>query len=109
MMPDLKIDLDAVRAIGSDLKSLAGEFEGANVRSDALAEAVGHSGLSDAVRSFAHSWDDTREDMLEGIKGLGEAAGVIADVFAQTDADLEAAFDAPAAPAPASTGPRGPR
>ena len=108
-MPDLKIDLEAVRAIGTDLHSLAGEFEGANVRSDSLADATGHPGLADAVRSFAHSWDDTREKMLEGIKGLGEAATVIADVFAQTDADLEAAFDAPASPAPASPVNRGAR
>ncbi|HEX5857127.1 MAG TPA: hypothetical protein VFY91_03365 [Microbacterium sp.] len=105
-MPDLKIDLDAVRAIGSDLQSLAGEFEGANVRSDGLADAVGHAGLADAVRSFAHSWDDTREKMVEGIKGLGEATTVIADVFMQTDADLEAAFDAPAPSSPVNRGAR---
>lgn len=101
-MPDLKIDLESVRAVGTDLGRIATEFESASVRSDRIAEATGHDGLAEAVRSFAHSWDDTREDMLESVRGLGEATSAIADVFEQTDAELAAAMagtsTAPASP-----------
>lgn len=102
-MSDLRIDTEQVRAVGSGLTRIAAEFADANVGSDRIAEAVGHAGLADAVRSFAHSWDDTREDMTESIKGLGEATSAIADIFEQADGELAAAMDGtstvPAAPA----------
>ncbi|MCR2799925.1 MULTISPECIES: hypothetical protein [unclassified Microbacterium] len=101
-MPDLKIDLEQVRAVGTDLGRIAREFESANVRSDRIAEATGHDGLADAVRSFAHSWDDTREDMLESVRGLGEATTAIADVFAETDVELASAIEDAAAATPAT-------
>ena len=90
-MPDLRIDLDRMRMVGDDLHRVAREFDGADVRSDGIAEATGHPGLADAVRSFAHSWNDTREEMTGGITALGDAAAAIAEAFTQTDADLAAA------------------
>ena len=92
-MADLRIDTERVRAVGTGLTRIAREFEQANVRSDRIADATGHDGLADAVRSFAHSWDDTRSDMTESIKGLGEATTAIADVFEQADQELAAAMD----------------
>ncbi|MEU1971203.1 hypothetical protein ABZ477_06095 [Microbacterium sp. NPDC019599] len=91
-MPDLRVDLERMRAVGADLNRVAHEFEGADVRSDGIADATGHPGLADAVRSFAHSWNDTREEMTGGIRALGDAASAIADGFGQTDADLAAAI-----------------
>jgi hypothetical protein len=91
-MADLRFDLDAVRDIASDLRTIASEFRDANVGSERIADATGHPGLADAVRSFAHSWDDTREEMLGTIEGLGEATDAIADAFAQTDSDLADVF-----------------
>jgi hypothetical protein len=92
-MPDLVIDLTRMRAIGSDLGVIAREFETANVHSDDVADATGHPALADAARSFAHSWDDTRGDMTETIRGLGETATAVADAFERVDGDLAAAFD----------------
>ncbi len=95
-MPDLRVDIDRMRSVGLDLARIGGEFESANVRSDSVADATGHDGLAEVVRSFAHSWDDTREAMVGGIKGLGEASTMIADAFTQTDSELARALTEPA-------------
>lgn len=110
-MADLRIDTERVRSVGTGLARIANEFANANVRSDRIAEAVGHDGLADAVRSFAHAWDDTREDMTESIKGLGEATSAIADIFEQADQELAAAMDGTSTVPPAGGGghPGGPR
>lgn len=108
-MTDLRVDTERVRAVGTGLTRIATEFRNANVRSDRIAEAVGHGGLADAVRSFAHSWDDTREDMTESITGLSEATLAIADIFEQADQELAAAMDGTSTVAPAATATGRPR
>ena len=99
-MSDLKIDTARVRAVGTGLARIAHAFENANVHSDQVAASVGHDGLADAVRSFAHAWDDTRADMTESIAGLGEATNAIADTFEQADQELAAAMDGSSTVAP---------
>ncbi|MFT4136587.1 hypothetical protein [Microbacterium sp.] len=101
-MADLRIDTERVRSIATGVTGIAREFEGANVHSDSIADAVGHEGLAAAIRSFAHSWDDTRKDMTESIRGHGEATAAIAETFEQADAELAAAFDEQPASAPAA-------
>lgn len=87
-MADLVVDTTLLSDLGNDLGRVATEFSEANVRSDTIADAVGHDGLSDTVRSFAHGWDDTREDMVEQITFLSDAATSIAEVMAETDIEL---------------------
>lgn len=101
-MSSLRIDTDRMRSVGSDLGRIAGEFESANANTADLADAIGHDRLAEAVGSFARSWDDTREAMTGGIKGLGEASTTIADAFTQVDSDLARALTDPA---PASARP----
>lgn len=98
-MTDLRIDLHAMRAVGADLTAIAAEFQDTNVRSDRITDAAGHDGLADAIRSFAHKWDDTREDMLENVRGMSEAAVAVADVFEETDSSLARALTDPPTPA----------
>ena len=97
-MTDLRVDLESLRAVSTDLTGISREFADANVHSDRIADAAGHSGLADAIRSFAHSWDDTRGDMLESIQGLAEASNAVADIFTETDAELARALTAPPPP-----------
>jgi uncharacterized protein YukE len=100
---DLQIDPQAIRDLGTELSSVASEFKGANSHSDRVASAVGHSKLSDAVKDFAHEWDDTRAGMVDDITTLSKAATAIADGFEQTDQQLAKALTDPpkAAPTPA--------
>lgn len=100
-MPDLQLNPADVRALGSNLSSIATEFSDANARSDRIAASVGHSGLEDAVKDFAHEWDDTRESMIDDITTLSKTSNAIADAFEQTDTQLgKALTDAPSAPIP---------
>lgn len=92
-MADLVVDTTVLSDLGSDLGRVATEFAEANVRSDAIAAAVGHDRLSDTVRSFAHGWDDTREDMVEQITFLAEATTAIAETLVETDSELACSLE----------------
>ncbi|MFT4108298.1 hypothetical protein [Propionicimonas sp.] len=81
----LIVEVDAIRTMGNDLKSVAAEFDGANANSDVIADAVGHPGLAEEVRDFAHGWDDTRAKMVEAMKALGDAAITVADNWVDLD------------------------
>jgi uncharacterized protein YukE len=91
-MADLKLDLDAVTELGTNLTRVADEFEDANAHSDRIAEAVGHDHLAKTVRDFAHKWDDTRGKMTENLRLLADSATQVADAFTQTDADMAKAL-----------------
>ena len=112
-MSDLVVDTTALSDLGTDLARVATEFSEANVHSDTIADAVGHERLADKVRSFAHGWDDTREDMVEQITFLSEAATAIADTLIETDGQLacslEDAGDGSLTPTPAPSGTPGSR
>lgn len=92
-MADLRVNLEALHALGADLAGIAAEFREANVASDAIAQATGHDGLRGAVRDFAHGWDDTREDMVGDVEVLAEVAVAIAEVFTDLDGQLAAALE----------------
>jgi len=92
-MDGLVVDTDALRDLGTDLARVATEFAEANVRSDRIAAATGHERLAETIRSFAHGWDNTREDMTESITFLAEASTAIADVITETDAELACALE----------------
>ena len=92
-MADLRIDMAALDALGSDLAGIAAEFREANVASDAIAEATGHDGLREAVRDFARGWDDTREDMVGDVEVLAEVSAAIAEVFTDVDGQLAAVVE----------------
>ncbi|HEV6953754.1 MAG TPA: type VII secretion target [Promicromonospora sp.] len=92
-MADLRVDLDAVRELGSSLTVVADEFEGANANSDRIAGAVGHEGLAGVVRDFAHKWDDTRGKMTENLRKLAEASTQVAQAFTEVDSELGKALE----------------
>jgi hypothetical protein len=102
-MADLKVDLDAVRELGSSLTTVANEFENANANSDRIAGAVGHEGLAGVVRDFAHKWDDTREKMTENLRMLADSSTQVAEAFTDIDQQLaDGVTGDGSAPAPTS-------
>lgn len=92
-MSDLRMDVAAVTELGESLTIVADEFENANTRSDGLAESVGHDGLAEAVRSFAHNWDDKRAKMTENLVALADAASTVATTFTDADSELARALE----------------
>lgn len=99
-MADLRVDLDAVRELGSSLTSVANEFENANTNSNRIADAVGHEGLAEVVRDFAHKWDDTRAKMTENLRMLADSSTAVADAFTDVDTDLAKGIEGEDASAP---------
>lgn len=100
-MTGLRVDLGSLHALGSDLAGVATELEGANGRSDRVSDAVGHGGLADAVRGFAHGWDDRREKIVAEVRTLGQMASGVADQLSALDGELAGALTDPA-PQPAT-------
>lgn len=105
-MTDLKLDLDLLGQLKSDLEAIVGEFKGADDFSDAVADATGHDGLSGHVRDFAHKWNDKRKKMTESVESLSKSVAGVTDGFTKVDAGLATALedaaksqDYPAAPA----------
>lgn len=66
------------------------------MRSDRIAEAVGHDGLAEAVREFAHGWDDRRTELTRKVRALAAAAATTAQAFTEVDAELARALEEPA-------------
>lgn len=97
MSGQLRIDLNMLRDVGEGLARVAVEFDEANTNSETIADAVGHDGLADAIRSFAKDWDDTRAAMVNDIVIASNSAVGIADGFDGKDKELASAFDRPAA------------
>lgn len=97
-------DVDALAQLGQDLSLVGGEFANADVNSKRIADAVGHRGLAETVRSFADSWDDTREKMTESVQGLAEGATVLAESLIELDEAEANALTGAASPDTAGVG-----
>lgn len=91
-MDRLRVDTGLLRETGSQLRVVANEFHNANANSDDVAAAVGHSELGEAVRSFAHNWDDTREKMIKEIGTLAKAATGVGEAFDQLEQEFAASL-----------------
>jgi hypothetical protein len=91
-MDALRVDTALLRTAGTQLRVVADEFQQANANSDDAAEVVGHRDLAEAVRSFAHNWDDRRAKMVEKIGALAESATTVGDAFEELDKEFAAAL-----------------
>jgi hypothetical protein len=92
-MGDLELDTRDLEECGRSLRHVQQELQHAQAVADNYAATIGHPRLADRLRDFAGNWDDTREEMLESIKGLGDAAKGIADAFEDIEAHLVAALE----------------
>ncbi len=91
--PDIKIDLESLTTLASNLSSIIAEFTDANDRADAVAKATGEEGLQDRVETFARNWDIRRKDMIEDLEVLKSNIAGIAENFTAVDADLADALE----------------
>lgn len=88
----LNYDGAVMTALWADLVAVKAALSSATDDASALADAVGHAVLAARVRSFSTTWDDLRDDLVESIGGLAEAALQIDDAFGATDSDLQASL-----------------
>ncbi|GAA1715869.1 hypothetical protein GCM10009809_10010 [Isoptericola hypogeus] len=90
---DLSIDMDELRTLAEDLKTIKEEFEGADDHAEDAANATGHDGLRDKVNDFADKWRIKREEMTENVVKLQGIVQQISDTFTQVDTELAKALE----------------
>lgn len=81
----MQVEVEAIAKLGEDLIAVATEFDAANAKSNEIADAVGHPELAQAVKDFAHGWDDKREKIAKATRALGDAATQVAKTWKDFD------------------------
>src|SRR4051812_36038724 len=92
-MDHLKLDLERLKALNSDLDGIYQEFKGADHFSDSVATATGHNGLAGAVHDFAHAWNEKRPQMQDGVHKMQQKLTTVTDGFTKIDSELAQAMD----------------
>ncbi|WP_371164399.1 hypothetical protein ABYF32_01590 [Buchananella felis] len=87
VLQSIRVDVGALGTIGASAKTIASEFESANTNSNTIAAAVGHGGLSETVRGFAHDWDDKRQKFIDALKAFSDASLAVAHGWINFDQD----------------------
>lgn len=102
MAEHLKVDLDQVDRVSTNLHSIARKLESAQADADQLASAIPVEELADASIDFAGKWDDRRKELIEQVTSLQEEARAFVEAFTQVDSELAAALTRPPQAAPAA-------
>ncbi|CAN5120125.1 hypothetical protein BH09ACT3_BH09ACT3_16840 [soil metagenome] len=92
-MADVHIDFGKLARTRRDLEHAVRVFEDTERFSDAVAGTVGHSGLADTVQSFADSWNDRREDLIEQLTLVHDFVDAVHDSFVELDERLAKGVD----------------
>ncbi|MBD7957352.1 hypothetical protein H9651_06850 [Microbacterium sp. Sa4CUA7] len=96
----LKIDLDEVGQVSTNLATIVRRLESAQADAERLAAAIPVRELADAADDFAGKWDDTRRELIEEVSALKEQARAVADAFTDIDSQLVDALTRPPQQAP---------
>ncbi|WP_423922286.1 hypothetical protein ACPEEZ_02460 [Frigoribacterium sp. 2-23] len=94
----LTVDGGSLERLWSDLIAAKSEFDSADRNAADAADACGHVGLADRVRSFSASWDHTRSKLADAIGDLATAAKAINDGFSDVENELVSVLDPGATP-----------
>jgi len=90
---DLSIDMEALKVLAKDLKTIADEFQNADDNSEHAADATGHDELRDKVNDFADKWRIKREEMTGNVVKLQGIIQQVVDTFTQVDTELAKALE----------------
>jgi hypothetical protein len=90
---DIKLDLARLKELSDDLKAIYAEFHGADDFSNTVADATGNDHLHDAVRDFAHAWNEKRPKMADAVHTLQMGYDSVTEHFTKLDTDLAAALE----------------
>lgn len=88
----LRYDSTGMRSLWNELRTVRAEFDNADEHSGAAAEAVGHAGLADRVRSFSSGWDGMRGELSDAIGRLAETASKLDEAFNESERALAASM-----------------
>lgn len=113
-MADVRIKIDTLARIASQLDAIVSEFENATSQSEELEADIGNpygrGDLRDKAQDFEERWDDKRDELKESLKELQEHVKGVVDGFENWDSETALQFQssnsiqAPGAPGGAPSG-----
>ncbi|UXN26239.1 hypothetical protein N8D74_04980 [Curtobacterium flaccumfaciens] len=84
----IKLDLDLIGNLASDLSRLHSDFDHVAATADDYETGVGSSTITSAIAEFGSNWDIRRGRLMESIKAVAEMAESAHEGFTQTEMDL---------------------
>ncbi len=94
MSGELRIDMDELHGIWSDLLRVSATFDNIEAVSGRIEGAVGHHGLEKRVHEFSSGWNLRRERITKTLDVLWKAMQVIETSFETVDGKLAEAAGA---------------
>ena len=95
-MADVKIKVETLSRIATQLDSIVNEFENATSQSEALEADIGNpygrGDLRDKAQDFEERWDDKRDDLKDSLKELHEHVKGVVDGFENWDSETALQF-----------------
>lgn len=88
----LRYDSTDLHALWSELRTVRTAFDSSEEHSGLAADAVGHAGLADRIRSFSSGWDGMRDDLSDAIGRLAETASTMDETFDESERALAASI-----------------
>ena len=97
-MADVKIKIETLSRIQTQLNAIVDEFENATGNSEALEAAIGNpygrGELRDKAQDFEERWDDKRDDLKESLEDLRKHVKGVVDGFENWDSETALQFQA---------------
>lgn len=95
-MADVKIKIETLSRIATQLDSIVSEFENATSQSEELEADIGNpygrSDLRDKAEDFEERWDDKRDELKDSLKELHEHVKGVVDGFENWDSETALQF-----------------
>ena len=95
-MADVKIKVETLSRIATQLDSIVNEFENATSQGEALEADIGNpygrGDLRDKAQDFEERWDDKRDDLKDSLKELHEHVKGVVDGFENWDSETALQF-----------------
>ncbi len=84
----LRVDIDEVGRVSTNLATIVRRLESAQADADSLAGAIPVPELANAADDFAGKWDDKRRALIEDVTALKDQAHAVAEAFTEVDSQL---------------------
>ena len=90
-MADLSVDVDALTELARQLEAVKAALQDTKGDVNAYDARLGSDRIADALDDFVSGWRDGRQQLIEGIEGLGTRLAGAVETYREQEAALSAA------------------